>query len=74
MQTTFNIHTISGRNFRIVADEVQLKEQAKTKRMIYEFIGKEHKSKLVDFILADEVAAIFAHELTNWPTCSSSSP
>ena len=65
MQTTFNIHTISGRNFRILADDVQLTEQAKTKRMIYEFTGKSNKTKLVDFILADEVAAIFSNELTN---------
>ncbi|MBK9247910.1 MAG: hypothetical protein IPM69_07315 [Ignavibacteria bacterium] len=65
MQTTFNIHTISGRNFRIIADDVQLTEQAKTKRMIYEFTGKSHNTKLVDFILADEVAAIFSNELTN---------
>lgn len=65
MQTTFVIHTISGRTLRVVADSVKLTEQSKTKRMIYEFATKEQPNN-ANFILADEVAAIFANEIISF--------
>lgn len=72
MQTTFIIHTISGRIFRVVADKVTLTEQEKTQRLIYEFTTAENYGN-VNFILADEVAAIFENEIISFDDNNSQS-
>lgn len=63
MKSTFNVHTVSGRDYIITADIVKLIEENETNRLVYEFYGRKKKEERLNFIIADEVTAIFANEI-----------